>query len=238
MANRDNRFITRLFDWETGVSRSATLANRALRMLGKNAWLRTPGSTGYMTNIEVRTNLYHLVSQVLAYDVPGDLIELGTFVGYTGVLIGKVLQGEGDGTRQLHLYDTFTPLWNEPNPRATCEKNFVDNGLPVPAMHVGLFNDTLPTQLPARISFVHVDCGWGTDADEHGKVIRDAMALVYPRLSKGAVVSLIDYGSKEDVPENQNPGVKPAIDAFLADKPEQVSVLYAAEYGHGYFRKL
>ncbi|MET0284186.1 MAG: TylF/MycF/NovP-related O-methyltransferase [Polyangiales bacterium] len=234
----DNRFITRLFDWETGVSRSATLANRALRALGRRAWLRAPGSTGYMTNIEVRQNLYHLVSQVLAYDVPGDLIELGTFVGYTGVLIGKVLQAEGDGTRTLHLYDTFTPLWNEPDPRAACERNFRDHGLPLPSMHAGLFHDTLPTQLPAKVSFVHVDCGWGTDADEHGRVIRDAMAEVYPRLSRGAICSLIDYGSREDLPENQNPGVKPAIDAFLADKPEEISVLYAAEYGHAYFRKL
>jgi O-methyltransferase len=234
----DNRFITRLFDWETGVSRSAALVNRTLRSLGRRAWVRTTGSTGYMTNVEVRMNLYHLVSQVLAYDVPGDLIELGTFVGYSGVLIGKILKEEGDGTRALHLYDTFTPLWNEPDPRAACEKNFVQNGLEVPQLHVGLFAETLPSQLPERVSFVHVDCGWGTDAEEHGRVIRAAMEQVYPRMPRGAICSLIDYGSPEDVPENQNPGVKPAIDAFLADKPEKISPLYAAEYGHGYFRKL
>jgi O-methyltransferase len=34
-------------------------------------------SSGVMTNIEQRVNMYHLVSQVLAYSVEGDFVELG-----------------------------------------------------------------------------------------------------------------------------------------------------------------
>jgi O-methyltransferase len=233
----DNRFITRFLDWQAGSSRSVALANRVLRNLGKRAYVRAPGSTGYMTNIEVRMNLYHLLSQVLAYDVPGDLVELGTFVGHTAVLVAQVLEAEGDGSRRLHVYDTFAPLWNEPDPPARLLHNFAQYSLSFPEVHAGWFHDTLPAALPDKISFVHVDCGWGTDPDEHGRVIREAMAHVYPRLSRGAVCSLIDYGDLAELPDNQNPGVKPAIDSFLADKPETMSVLFAAEYGHAYFRK-
>lgn len=234
----DNRFITRFFDWETGASRSVGLANRLLQKVGKRVWVRAPGSTGYMTNIEVRMNLYHLVSQVLAFDVPGDFVELGTFVGHSAVLIGKVLQTEGDGSRKLHVYDTFAPLWNSPNPLENLKSNFAQYQVLEPQIHPGWFADTLPSGLPDKISFVHVDCGWGRDPDEHGKVIRDAMQLVYPRLSRGAICSFIDYGDLSEVMENQNPGTKPAIDGFLSDKPESMSALYAGEYGHGYFRKL
>jgi O-methyltransferase len=233
----DNRFITHLLDWDKGASRSVQLANRMLQKLGKRAYVRAPGSTGYMTNVEVRMNLYHLVSQVLAYEVKGEFIELGTFVGHTAVLLAKVLEDEGGGARKLHVYDTFTPLWNEPDPLGTLRANFAKYDLTAPEIHQGWFDDTLPTQLPERISFVHVDCGWGTDPVAHGEVIKKAMERVYPRMSKGAICSLIDYGDPSELPDNQNPGVKPAIDAFLADKPERISVLFAAEYGHAYFRK-
>ena len=234
-----NTFITRGFDWALGGSRNIKLANRLLRALGKRAVVRAPHATGAMTSLEQRMNLYHLVSQVIAYDVPGDLVEIGTFTGQTAVLFGKVLAGEGDGSRRLHVYDAFEPLWDAPKPLEALQQNFRAHDLPLPEVHAGWFKDTIPAQLPATISFAHIDCGWGSDPEEHGRVIQDVMAQVYPRMSRGAVCSIVDYCDAVEVPdvEDANPGVRPAFDRFLADKPEQVSLLYAGEYGHAYFRK-
>jgi O-methyltransferase len=235
----NNTFITRDFDWALSGSRSVQLANRMLRALGKKAWVRAPYATGHMTTVEQRMNLYHMVSQVLAYQVPGDLVEVGCFTGQTAVLFAKVLAGEGDGSRKLHVYDSFEGLWDTPNPLQSLKDNFAAHGLSLPELHAGWFKETIPSQLPEAISFAHIDCGWGGDPAEHGKVIHEVMSHIYPRLARGAICSIVDYSDPREVPEveDANPGVKPAFDAFLANKPEKVSVLYGCEYGHGYFRK-
>lgn len=234
-----NTFITRDFDWAHAGSRSVRAANRLLRLLGRRARVRAPHSTGYMTSVEMRMNLYHLVSQVLGYGVPGDLIEVGSFVGQTAVLMSKVLEGEGDGARRLHVYDSFEGLWDTPDPLGLLQQNFRAQKLPLPEIHKGWFQDTLPAELPDTIAFAHVDCGWGGPPDEHGRILELVMSAIYPRLSRGAICSIVDYCDPAQgwVLEDLNPGVKPAIDRFLADKPESVSILYACEYGHAYIRK-
>jgi O-methyltransferase len=44
--------------------------------------------------------------------------------------------------------------------------------------------------------------------------VSDCCAFFYPRMLAGAIMILDDYGFVTC------PGVKPAVDAFLADKPE------------------
>ena len=236
-----NTFITRHFDWATGSSRRVRVINRVLRMLGTRAWVRGPASTGYMTTVEMRMNLYHLLSQVLAYDVPGEVLEVGTFTGETAVLLAKVLEGEGQrARRELHVYDAFRPMWNSGNPRTQLAANFDALGLTQPHVHEGFFAETIPSQLPERVAFVHLDCGFGGDPKEHAEEITRLLTHLYPRMSKGAICSLVDYSDPREVDRvtDSNPGVKPGCDRFLADKPEKPSILYAAEYGHAYFRKM
>ena len=62
---------------------------------------------------------------------------------------------------------------------------------------------------------------------------------VYPKLAKGAVCLIDDYNDPSINPLGWNklPGVKKACDEYLADKPENVTLLYAGEYAHGSFRK-
>ncbi len=236
-----NTFITRYFDWDgSHGSRTVRAANRALRLLGKSARVRAPYSTGYMSTIEQRINVYHFVSQVVAHRVRGDLIEVGTFVGETAVLITKVLEGEQNAGRKLHVYDAFSPLWNSPDPLGALKGHFAKQRLPLPEIHKGWFRDTMPGELPDEISFAHIDCGWGGDPKDHEQVLLDVMAHIYPRMTPGAICSIIDYTDNNELPEavDANPGVKPAFDKFMADKPERISILYAAEMGHAYFRKL
>jgi O-methyltransferase len=237
-----NMFITRGFDWANGGSRKVQLGNSILGRLGLSARLVEPGSTGYMTCVEQRANLYHLVSQVLSYGVEGDLVEVGTFTGQTATLIGRVLAGEGNGQR-LHVYDSFGSAWDVPDPRQTLELNFRSAGVPLPQIHKGLFQETLPSQLPDKIAFANLDIGFGgreERAEEHASLLIEVLGHVYERMPRGAIGSLIDYWDDTlhagEVHENY--GVTRACQRFFADKRERVSVLYAGSFTQGYFRKL
>jgi O-methyltransferase len=51
--------------------------------------------------------MYHLVSQSIAYNVEGDLVEVGCYEGQSAVLITKVMH---NSTKKLHVYDSFEGL--------------------------------------------------------------------------------------------------------------------------------
>jgi len=123
----DNFFITEYFDWRFRlVSLLDRLTSRVLsKLLGKtefrsadffdNIYTRLtgnaimPSTSGIMTNIEQRMNMYHLVSQVLAYGVEGDFVELGCNTGHSSVLITKLLQGY-NSDKKFYVYDSFEGL--------------------------------------------------------------------------------------------------------------------------------
>ena len=198
-----------------------------------------------MTNVEKRINMYHLASQVLAYDVPGDFVELGCNEGKSAALFQTVIDHYG-GNRSLHVYDSFEGLpavtqadgdtsYYAGQLSTTQDQlvaNFKSAGLKPPHIHIGWFDKTLPTGLPERIAFAHLD-------GDFYESIKISLEYVYPRLSRGAVCLIDDYcdpavhGCRNDLP-----GVKKACDEYLADKPEKVSLLYAREGTHGYFHKL
>lgn len=238
-----NMFITRGFDWAPGGSRKVRLVNALLRRIGMSSQLVAPGSTGYMTSVEQRANIYHLVSQVLAYGVEGDLIEVGTFTGQTATIIARVVAEEGHRGQRVHVYDSFGPAWDEPNPRRALERNFQVAGVPQPEIHQGLFSETIPSQLPDRIAFANVDIGFGGGedrAEQHASLLNEVLTHIYPRMPKGAICSLIDYWDT-DLHTNEiheNYGVTLGCRRFFVDKPERVSVLYSGSFTQGYFRKL
>lgn len=198
-----------------------------------------------MTNAEQRMNLFHLASQVLAYNVPGDLVEVGCNEGQYSVLIQKIIE-HYDPSRRLHVYDSFEGL---PAPqkrdgptylsqgqlkttREALVENFQRYGLRLPEIHQGWFHDTLPNSLPDRISFAYLD-------GDFYESIKVSLEHVYPRLSHGAICLIDDFADVSIWPEAWNllPGVKRACDEFFAAKPEKISFIYSAEMSHGYFRK-
>ncbi len=241
----DNVFITQYFDWAPmEPSKKVRFINSILRKLGFWCRLAPPPSSGLMTNVEQRMNMFHLVSQVLVYNVPGDLVELGCHNGQSAVLIQKVVM-HYDPSRKLHVYDSFEglPELHEKDgdtpfrtgslkpEKEQLIKNFQMYDLPVPEIHEGWFRDTLPDQLPDSICFAHLD------GDLYDSILV-SLIHVYPKLSKGAICLIDDYADPDVLDSwNRLPGVKCACDEFLADKPETVSVLYCGHYAHGYFRK-
>lgn len=242
-----NFFITQWFDWKPQrVSQRVEKINSILRKLGFWAQLQPPPVDRVMTNVEQRINLYHFVSQVLFYKVPGDLVELGCNSGESSAMIQKIIE-HFDPARQFHVYDSFEglPDLSEPDVVSKLEKgllktsreilisNFQTHGLRLPVIHQGWFEDTLPTGLPDQISFAYLD-------GDLYKSILVSLQHVYPKLSPGAICVIDDYADPAVYPEgwNEFPGVKQACDEYLADKPEKVSYVYSGAFSHGYFRKL
>lgn len=241
----DNVFISQYFKWsENEPGRAAQWLNRLLPRLGLHLRIVPRNVTGLMTNVEQRMNMFHLLSQVLVYGVPGDIVELGCHAGQSAVLMQKVI-GHYGPERKLHVYDSFEGLPEKSSEdgdtpfsggqlQTSTEKllaNFDRYELKHPVVHAGWFDRTLPTGLPDKIAFAHLD---GDFYDS----IRVSLENVYPRLSPGAICLVDDYYDPDLVNDSDYlPGVKKACDEFLADKPESVSVLYAKDFPHGFFRK-
>ena len=226
-------FVTELMDWKTHYpSRTVRFVNALLERLGIETQLVSPGCTGSMTNTEQRMNLFHLVSQVLAHGVPGDLVELGTHVGQTGVLFGKVVEAYAP-ERRLHVYDVFKDLSSEDHLR----DNFKSIGLRVPEIHVGWIEQSVPEQLPEEICFAHIDLGSPICPDLSALVLY-CLEHVYPRLQTGGICVLNDYCDPSILDSlDPWPAIKAASDEFFCDKPEDVWVRYAGYYSHGFVRK-
>jgi O-methyltransferase len=205
----------------------------------------SPLQSGKLSNVEKRMNLYHLVSQVLAYGVEGDLVELGCNTGEASVLITKVMQIY-NSANMLHVYDSFDGLPQLTNIDGCAYKagqlkasegvlrdNFQTLNLPLPEIHRGWFKDTLMVGLPDKICFAYLD------GDLYESILI-SLEHVYDKLTKGAICLIDDYSDPTINPIGWHklPGVKRACDEFLADKPEKVAPIYAGEYAHGFFRKV
>ncbi len=241
-----NVFISQHFDWATPpLSTRARLANRVLAAFRSRVRLGAPPWVGGMTNVEQRMNMCLLVEQVLTYRVAGDLVEVGCHDGKSATLFQSYIEHIAPD-RTLHVFDSFqglpepgeedgtTPIFGSGQLPATEQAlldNFAEVGLNAPVIHRGWFSDTLPTGLPERICFAHLD-------GDYYDSIRESLEYVYPLLSSGAVCLIDDY-SDPAIYDNWNglPGVKKACDEFLGDKPEEVSVLYSGYFSHGFFRK-
>ena len=245
----DNAMIATFRDWD---HRTPTpwqrLANKVLRRLRIGATL-IPNQPP-MTNIEARMNLFHLLEQTLAYDVPGDVVELGCNAGESSVVIQNVLTAWAS-TKRFHVFDSFKGLpppagpdaadgvYTEGSMKADQEQLvgiFAEANLARPQLHAGWFEDTVPARLPERISFALLD------GDLYSST-RHILPHVYARMMSGAIGFFGCYYDESILvrPHSRDyyksPGVKRATDEFFADKPERVHVLYACEYSNGYFRK-
>lgn len=194
-----------------------------------------------MTTVEQRVHLMQLLTVAVQYEIPGDVVELGTFEGKTAVLLTKVLEALGS-SKKLHVYDAFDVgyfLGEGADVLTRLRQNFAAAAARPPVIHKGYFEQTLPTELPELISFVHLDVGVGPHPDRHRGIMLKCLESLYPRLAPGGICLLMDYndGSFPDVPDG-HPGVRQATDQFLTDKPEKAIPLYGGQGAMGYFRKI
>ena len=169
---------------------------------------------------------------VLDHSIPGSLVECGVWRGGSSMLMAATLLSEGSKNRELWLYDTFTGMStandfdvdylglaakdqmleqqrsvNEINvwcysPLDEVKNNMSLTGYPEYQLKyvVGDVCDTLLTEIPESISLLRLD----TDFYES---TRAELEVLYPRLSKGGVIILDDYGHWN--------GARLAVDEFL-----------------------
>ncbi len=154
--------------------------------------------------------------KVLAAQVEGNVVELGCFAGTTSLFLQRAVLGKD---KTLHVYDSFEGL----PPKTVADKsplgeqykvgelsvsksvlinNFKHAGLPLPIIHKAWFDALSPKDLPDQICFAYLD---GDFYDS----IRCSLELVWPKLTRGAVVVVDDY-------QHQGlPGAKKAVDEWL-----------------------
>lgn len=155
--------------------------------------------------------------EVLMTGVIGDIVELGCYEGTTSLFLQReLLRHEA---RRLYLYDSFAGLpeksledispvgeqFKAGELLASKQKlilNFKKAGLTLPKIKKAWFDELVPTDLPEKIAFAFLD------GDYHGS-ITTSLKLVWPKLSKGAVVIVDDYANEA------LPGTAKAVDAWL-----------------------
>lgn len=233
--DQERAFLAHEEPWQAPVSKWDKVKHRLRQAYSA---LRGPDHLRVMSSREHRMNFAHLLDQVIAFNVPGDVVEIGSYNGQTALFFQSILQDVGS-TKPLHLYDDFRTLRIDPDPLATLKARFGRHKRALPLIHQGDIFDTLPSQLPERIAFAHIDCGSGLPNEQHRDLILHALRAVYPRMAPNAVGVLMDYHDPAHTlfGADSNPGVKMACDAFFADKPERMSTVYGGYYSQGFFRK-
>ncbi len=168
-----------------------------------------PATAHTMIGLKRLDNLQFCVEDVLAKNIPGDLIEAGVWRGGASIFMRAILKAGGVRNRFVWVADSFEGL-----PRPNARKYPPDTGswfhtqeaLSVPLEQVranfhryglldeqvrflkGWFRDTLPTTAGHRWALIRVD------GDMYESTM-DALMKLYPNLSVGGYVIIDDYGA-------------------------------------------
>ena len=182
-------------DWTPKLPRLAQLSNHVLQKLNTGFRLeRVVNAYFDMTTLEQRLSLVQLLTDVVQCGVAGDVVECGCFEGKTAALLTRVAH-ELDSSRVVHVYDSFGAgffLGSSADIEERLRANFAAVEARLPQIHKGAFEETIPAQLPAKISFAHIDVGTGADTEIHKSAVLHCLNHVYGRLSPGGVCVLMD----------------------------------------------
>ncbi len=159
---------------------------------------------------KIMSLLFYLKKTV---DVSGAMAELGVYKGGTAKLMADVVPD-----KPLYLFDTFGGMPQVKAIDIHKAGDFADTSVEEVSgllgtrtnaiFRKGFFPETAKGLEDERFSFVHID------GDLYQSTL-DSLVFFYPRMPKGGVMILDDY----EWPDC--PGVKQAMDEFLADKPER-----------------
>jgi hypothetical protein len=155
-------------------------------------------------------DFYQMLKQVK--NVPGDVIEFGSFQGHSGWIISKVVEAM-NGNKQVYLCDTFEnfpveelgvdQFWSNTHAVNYEEVKSKFTDLEFVNFVKGDFFETVPKLNADLFSFVYIDC----DSYRGVKFIAES---IYPKLSSGGVMIFEDYGHAFCL------GARYATDEFIA----------------------
>jgi O-methyltransferase len=162
-----------------------------------------------MVGLRRLDNVERCIADLLAQDVPGDLVEAGSWRGGTTIFMRAALAAYGDDGRRIWVADSFQGL---PAPDAVAfpadakldytgfaqlavgldqvKANFARYGLLDARVEFlpGWFKDTLATAPIDQIALLRLD------GDLYESTI-DALDALYPKLSVGGYCLIDDYGA-------------------------------------------
>jgi O-methyltransferase len=187
-----------------------------------------------MTSPERILALIQAVSYVVRYHIPGDIVECGVWRGGSIMAAALTLMRLNQSNKDFYLFDTFAGTV-KPGPldvafdgaqateeferqRITDDSSNWSNasleevkaavfstGYNQERFHfiTGRVEDTIPSQAPASISILRLDTDWY-------KSTRHELTHLFPRLSRGAVLIIDDYGHYQ--------GARQACDEYFSEQ--------------------
>ena len=186
-----------------------------------------------LTSLERMYAVYQAVTHVVRAELPGDLVECGVWKGGSSMVAALTLQHLGDTGRTLWLYDTFEGMtlpededvdyagesaqqrmqrdgvgpddrWFM-SPLHEAKEALASTGYPSERLRFikGRVEDTLPGQAPPQIAVLRLDTDWYAST-------RHEMQHLYPRLVRGGVLLIDDYGHWQ--------GCRQAVDEYFAEQ--------------------
>ena len=169
---------------------------------------------------ELRVILSQL-QNLLESKTPGQILEMGCYVGTTSLFISRMLNILGEN-REYHVYDSFEGLPEKSTQDLSpageqfkagelyaSKKQFIENykkaGLQLPRIHKNWFDQLSPEDIPENIAFAFLD------GDYYGS-IKSCLSLIENKLVPGAVVIIDDYQNEA------LPGARKAADEWVNKK--------------------
>jgi O-methyltransferase len=218
-------------------SRLGEMYRSLTRLLATNYMI--PSSKRIMCSPLQRSNLFLLAEQVLAFQIQGDIVEIGCHTGESSRSIAMAWQGSS-AERTFHVYDEFLATRGDVHQRERFEASFHRMQCPLPKIHEQVAHELTGTDLPEQIAFAHIDLGFAEEPRIMAQRVRHCLELIHPRLSLGGICVLMDYHDPARTVHGWDcsPGVKIACDRFFLHRPERMQVLQGGEYSHGFYRKL
>lgn len=168
------------------------------------------------------------LEKILDTNIPGAIVEFGCYSGTTSLFIRRLLDETGQsGKRTFHVYDSFEGLpekgGEDSSPAGQAFKagelavskkellrEFRAANLKPPVVHKGWFNQLSEKDVPEQIAFALLD------GDFYDSIL-SSLKLVWPRLTKGGVVLIDDFGREA------LPGVERAVRDFFGGQLPTIS---------------
>ena len=172
------------------------------------------------------------VEYIVKNNIPGDFVECGVWRGGSMMAVAHTLLRLGDTSRRLYLFDTFEGMpkpgekdisfrgedasitWRELNrgdANGWCyasleevRRNMLSLGYEADKIHFvkGTVEQTLPSAAPDSIAMLRLDTDWYTS-------VRHELDHLFPRLTRGGVIIVDDYGHWE--------GARQATDEYIKE---------------------
>jgi len=185
-----------------------------------------------LSSFESLFAIYKSVEHITRHQIEGDLVECGVWAGGGVMAAALSLQHFGDVSRKIWLYDTFEGMaaptdkdvdfknrsaadhlktWKATDFSEMARVGIEDvkarvlsSGYPAERFVFvkGLVEDTLPSQSPARVSFMRLDTDWYAST-------KHELDHLFPKLIRNGVMIVDDYGFWK--------GSREACDAYFAE---------------------